>query len=330
MKLLLFVIAAVVIADQRLARQALRERQFRSWTKQHEKTYDAEEFTYRMSVFNDNLEKIEQHNKEGHSWTMGVNQFADMTAYEFKAFVKRGNGGGYVPEQMERIPKILEPATCSSIDWVDQGKVTPVKNQGQCGSCWSFSTTGAVEGRYAIKYNQLTSLSEQNLVDCDHTDSGCNGGLMDYAFSFIEGNGGLCTEAQYPYVATRHFSCQQSSHCSTLSSPVTGYQDVLRDSTSQMESAICDGPVSIAIEADQSSFQFYNGGVLTSSCGSNLDHGVLAVGFGSTGGQEYWKVKNSWGAGWGMNGYILLCRNCGKNSGAGQCGLLAQPSYPTV
>merc|ERR1712217_681518 len=137
---------------------------------------------------------------------------------------------------------------------------------------------------------------------------------------------------QYPYVATRHFSCQQSSHCSTLSSPVTGYQDVLRDSTTQMESAICDGPVSIAIEADQSSFQFYSSGVLDGSgCGANLDHGVLLVGMGTdpTYG-DYWKVKNSWGTQWGDAGYIRLCRNCGMNNGAGQCGLMKQPSYPIV
>jgi len=310
---------------------------FKLFQTKYGKSYAAEEAEYRFGVFRDNLQRIEEHNAKNESWWMAVTQFADMTPYEFKAFVKRGAGGGYVPKiESERNEVPLPKASCSSIDWVARGAVTPVKNQGQCGSCWSFSTTGAVEGRTQISTGQLVSLSEQNLVDCDSTDSGCNGGLMDYAFQFIETNGGLCTEADYEYTGTQARKCQENG-C-THHSPVKGYQDVKAYSTDDLESAICDGPVSIAIEADQSSFQLYGGGVLTSRCGANLDHGVLLVGMGSDSGDDYWKVKNSWGEDWGEEGYIRLCRNCDancrqgifQNRCSGQCGLLQSASYPQV
>jgi len=311
---------------------------FQSFQARFGKKYDVEEEQRRYGIFKDNLKIIEEHNAKNLSWTMGVTQFADMTPFEFTAFVKRGNGGGFVPKLEEQ--KNIAPfkaASCDSVDWVSKGAVTPVKNQGQCGSCWSFSTTGAIESRSVISNGQVTGtpvlLSEQELVDCDHQDSGCNGGLMDYAFEFVKNNGGLCTEAAYPYTATDGPRCKDSS-C-TKNDPITGYQDVTAKSTSAMESAICDGPVSIAIEADQSSFQLYDGGVLTSRCGKDLDYGVLLVGMGVDGANKYWKVKNSWGADWGEQGYIRLCRDCDANCGfrsrcSGQCGLLDSASFPTV
>lgn len=311
---------------------------FLSFQKKFGKTYDDVEEERRFGIFKDNLKIIEEHNAKNLSWTMGVTQFADMTPFEFTAYVKRGNGGGFVPK-LEEQRKVAEfgTATCTEVDWVSKGAVTPVKNQGQCGSCWSFSTTGAIESRSVISNGQVTGtptpLSEQNLVDCDKTDSGCNGGLMDYAFEFVQTNGGLCSEAEYPYTATDGARCKGSS-C-TKYDPITGYKDVAQKSTSDLEAAICEGPVSIAIEADQSSFQLYNGGVLTSRCGANLDHGVLLVGMGTDGADKYWKVKNSWGASWGEQGYIRLCRDCQANCGflgrcSGQCGLLQSASFPTV
>jgi C1A family cysteine protease len=311
---------------------------FQTFQKKFEKVYEGKEEERRFGIFKDNLEIIEEHNAKNLSWTMGVTQFADMTAFEFTAFVKRGNGGGFVPKLNEqRNVASFGPATCDSVDWVAKGAVTPVKNQGQCGSCWSFSTTGAIEGRSVISNGQVTGtpipLSEQDLVDCDSTDSGCNGGLMDYAFEFVKTNGGLCSEAEYAYTARQARQCQEDG-C-TKYGQITGYQDVTQKSTSDLEAAVCEGPVSIAIEADQSSFQLYNGGVLTSKCGSNLDHGVLLVGMGTDGADKYWKVKNSWGASWGEQGYIRLCRDCDANCGflgrcSGQCGLLQSASFPTV
>jgi len=314
------------------------ERNFEAFMTKFEKVYDLEEKAYRLSVFNQNLKTLDVHNAGyeagNHTWFMKVTQFADMTPYEFSAYVKRGSGGGYLRDPA-RIPNIKHHEKvegCGSVDWVAQGKVTPVKNQGNCGSCWSFSTTGAIEGRYSIRTGgSPTPLSEQELVDCDHRDSGCNGGLMDYGFYWVETNGGLCSESAYPYTSGntgRSGSCQKYYCSNVAGATVSSYTDVTPNSESQLENAVCAGPVSVAIEADQYSFQMYGGGVLTGRCGANLDHGVLAVGFGTDGADQYWKVKNSWGTSWGEAGYIRMCKNCGANNGAGECGIAAQPSFP--
>jgi len=224
-----------------------------------------------------------------------------------------------------------------SIDWVKNGAVTPVKNQGQCGSCWSFSTTGALEGAYYIKNGVLDSFSEQQLVDCDTRknggkDMGCNGGLMDNAFSWIEKNGGLCTEEDYAYTSgTTKTAGTCDTSCTVVSgSEIISYTDVKANSDNDMMSALAQQPVSIAIQADQKDFQLYKSGVFTGSCGTKLDHGVLVVGYGSLDGEDYYRVKNSWGTTWGDNGYIYLGRGDKFNNGSGQCGMLMQASYPTV
>ena len=214
----------------------------------------------------------------------------------------------------------------SEIDWVTLGAVTDVKDQGQCGSCWSFSTTGALEGAYQIKYGKLVSFSEQEFVDCDKTDSGCEGGLMENAFQFAIKNGGICSEDDYPYTS-------KDGTCITSCTPVTNsvplyYSSFKSGATEeQLLIAVAQQPIAIAIEADQLTFQLYKSGVFTGNCGTNLDHGVLIVGYGTLDGKDYYKVKNSWGTSWGVNGYILLQRN--KNQTGGQCGYLLSASYPT-
>lgn len=205
-----------------------------------------------------------------------------------------------------------------------KGAVTPVKNQGQCGSCWSFSTTGNLEGAYAIKTGTLVSFSEQELVSCDHGDNACNGGLMDYAFEFIKENGGLCTEEAYPYTGTAGL-CRKRTCQTVPGSHVLDWVDV-HPSEQALMKALNVGPVSVAIEADQRTFQLYAEGVLTGECGTSLDHGVLAVGYGvSADGIPFWNVKNSWGETWGQGGYIYLQR--GVQQYGGQCGLLLAASY---
>ncbi|GFO41743.1 cathepsin [Plakobranchus ocellatus] len=213
------------------------------------------------------------------------------------------------------------------VDWTTKGYVTPIKNQGQCGSCWAFSATGSLEGQTFRKYGRLTSLSEQNLVDCSSKQGnhGCEGGLMDNAFTYIKENGGIDTESSYPYVG-RDGKCRFSA--SDIGANCTGYVDVKSKDESALQTAVANvGPISVAIDANHITFQLYEGGVYHNFLCSqtNLDHGVLAVGYGTHEGKDYWLVKNSWGTTWGLKGYIMMSRNRSNN-----CGIATQASYPTV
>jgi C1A family cysteine protease len=299
-----------------------------------------------LQNFADNDDIISSHNAGNETYTLGHNKFSHMNRAEWSAFVKNGFQGRpeIAADNIHEAPADLS-TLASSVDWVTSGAVTGVKDQGQCGSCWSFSTTGALEGAYYNKYKSLTSFSEQNLVDCDNrqnsankgTDMGCNGGLMDSAFSWIEKNGGLCTESAYPYTSgTSKTAGTCKTTCTKVSgSKITSYTDVTKNSDSALMSALNKQPVSVAIEADQSAFQLYKSGVFTGTCGTNLDHGVLAVGYGtdSSSGLDFYKVKNSWGTGWGEKGYIRLVRGSTINNKQkqGQCGVLSgPPSYPSL
>jgi C1A family cysteine protease len=219
------------------------------------------------------------------------------------------------------------------VNWVALGGVTDVKNQGACGSCWAFSTTGALEGAKFTKTGELVVLSEQNLLDCDHKDLGCNGGLMDNAFKFDEKSGGLCSEEDYPYEAKQGSVCNPMNCEDVPGTQVTTFYDVPPSDPDALMAAISMQPISIAIQADQFAFQFYKTGVLTDdSCGSRgqIDHGVLAAGYGTDPetNEPYWLVKNSWGETWGENGYIRMSRNS-KNEW-GMCAILKMASYPEV
>jgi C1A family cysteine protease len=224
--------------------------------------------------------------------------------------------------QVEGAVRLVGEVAADAIDWRSKGAVTPVKNQGQCGSCWSFSTTGSLEGALFLKTGKITPLSEQNIMDCDSVDQSCNGGLMDNAFEWIEKNGGVCSEADYPYEGADG-SCKTS--CTKVpGTTIKSYVDVAKTEDALM-AAVAQQPTSIAVNANMF-WQLYSGGVLSALCGAKLDHGVLAVGYG-TDGKDYWKVKNSWGSSWGESGYIRVQRGKG---GSGECGILTSASYPVL
>merc|ERR1711959_506318 len=319
------------------------------WTQfkvDHAKSYaSAEEHSARFGVFKDNVDFIMTHNARAdeHGFTVGINQFADMTRTEFKETMLT-----YKAENKKRntVTVLDESNIADSVDWVAKGAVTPVKNQGQCGSCWAFSTTGSLEGAYQISTGKLQSFSEQELVDCagSYGNQGCSGGLMDDGFKYVEAKGDAL-ESAYSYTG-KNGKCNtaKQSAGALKAGTVTSFKDVTTDSEAQLQAAVAQQPVSVAIEADQSGFQFYKSGVFSGTCGTKLDHGVLVVGYGSDGGKDYWKVKNSWAATWGDKGYIRMVRK-GSNATAtgrkllgggggggagGQCGILMQPSYPVV
>lgn len=305
------------------------------WKQFHKKSYsDLGAERVRYTIWLDNLKRIEAHNAAGqHTYTLGMNHFGDMTHEEFR-FNMNGYHGSMRNETRRHGATFLTPANVQppkAIDWRDNGAVTEVKNQGHCGSCWSFSTTGSLEGQMFRKTGKLVSLSEQNLVDCStkYGNHGCNGGLMDDAFKYIE-DFGIDSEASYPYTAAEHACAFNKSN---VAGEVTGWVDVESESEDDLLMAVgTEGPVSVAIDASHYTFQFYKEGVYNeTSCSQvNLDHGVLVTGYGQyhhMGGalHDFWWVKNSWGPTWGLQGFIRMSRNEGN-----QCGIATAASYPLV
>ncbi|KAK7263740.1 hypothetical protein RJT34_31336 [Clitoria ternatea] len=302
------------------------------WMIRYGKVYkDPQEREKRFNIFKDNVNYIEASNSVANKqYNLGINQFADLTNEEFIA--SRNRFKGHMCSSITKTATFkYENVTAlpSSIDWRQKGAVTPIKDQGQCGCCWAFSAVAATEGIHKLSTGKLTSLSEQELVDCDinGVDQGCEGGLMDDAFKFIIQNHGLNTEANYPYkgVDGKCNANEEGNHAATI----TGYEDVPTNNEKALQKAVANQPVSVAIDASGSDFQFYKSGVFTGSCGTELDHGVTAVGYGvSDDGTEYWLVKNSWGTTWGEEGYIRMQR--GVDAAEGLCGIAMEASYPTA
>ena len=302
------------------------EREFINFISTHHRSYGTkEEYEYRLSLFADAFKHIQETNSQDMGFKLAVNQFSDFNTYEYKQML----GFKQNPEKEDHSAFLIYDALTlpTSIDWVAKGAVTGVKNQGSCGSCWTFSASGALEGLHFVKTGSLLSFSEQQIVDCDTGigGKGCNGGSMDFAFKYAEKNK-MELESDYPYTG-KDGTCQYSATKGKFSN--TGYVDVKPNSPSDFMAALANQPVSVAIEADQRAFQSYSSGIIAqSACGTNLDHGVLAVGYGTDNGQDYYKVKNSWGTTWGEKGYFRVARS--SKSDAGTCGIQAQPSYPTA
>jgi len=306
--------------------ETIEDKSWHLWKGIHGKSYEnmfVEKLRY--FIWQDNSRRIEEFNKLDQGYSLRMNHFGDMTNTEFRKIngLKMANK----PTNASTFLAPLNVKVPDSVDWRTKGYVTPVKNQGQCGSCWAFSTTGSLEGQHFKKTGKLVSLSEQNLVDCSgkQGNMGCNGGLMDQAFTYIKKNGGIDTEESYPYQGVNgncHYDAKNNGATDT------GFVDVKSGDEDALKTAVATvGPIAVAIDASHFSFQFYHSGVYNSwLCSSTqLDHGVLAVGYGTYQGKDYWLVKNSWGTGWGLKGFIMMSRN--KSN---QCGIATQASYPLV
>jgi C1A family cysteine protease len=285
-----------------------------------------EEFDTRLELFTATDLDISEINAGNNTWTAGHNQFSDWSEEEYKGML-----GLKMTNENSEVVVFSEENLADEVNWVTAGAVTGVKNQGACGSCWSFSTTGSTEGAHFIATGELLSFSEQQLVDCAtgiYLNMGCNGGNPLWAYRYLKSHYAEL-ETEYPYTSgggDDSTDCLYDEHSKTAVK-VVGSASVTQDSSSQMKAALSQQPLSVLIEADKRVFQTYSSGVLTSTaCGTQLDHAVLAVGYGTENGQDYWLVKNSWDTTWGDNGYIKL----GMDSSTGTCGVQMGPSFPTA
>ncbi|EGR31705.1 hypothetical protein IMG5_103490, partial [Ichthyophthirius multifiliis] len=298
-----------------------KDTQFQQWLQKYNVKLAGEDFTYRRQVFFENLEKISKNNSEDNGTTQEANQFAILTSSEFNQMYK-GLKRQQNNIQNLKLQIVDETAPLpASIDWRKKKAVNPVKDQGQCGSCWAFSAVGGLEGAYAIANKKLVSFSEQQIVDCSKNggNSGCNGGDLPPAYDYAVEKG-IQTEASYPYTAVDG-ECQYNSK-KVVFKPESYTKVKTRDPIA-LAQAVAIQPVPVCIEADESAFQFYSGGIVKKGCGYQLDHCVVVVGYTS----NAWIVRNSWGSSWGEDGYIRIART--KQSGQpGVCGIYEEPVVP--
>jgi len=323
---------AVLILSLVLLASALTEREylgaFEDFKIQFSKSYvSAAEEVYRYNIFKSNLYFVNNWDAEARGFEVGINTYADLSVDEFASIYNGFNMTAAMQQKRNYVDVEVDQVLADDVDWRKQGAVTGVKNQGQCGSCWSFSATGSMEAAHFFATKQLVSLSEQNLVDCSTKEGnqGCQGGWMDSAFKYVISNHGVDTEESYRYTATGPNACKFSA--ANIGATIASYTDIPRGNEAALQAAVAQRPVSVAIDASHSSFQLYKSGVYYEpACSStNLDHGVLAIGYGTDGTAAYWIVKNSWGTGWGMQGYINMSRNRNNN-----CGIATVASYPVA
>jgi len=332
MRTLFVGVVALLVAAAAAMGASTAKQQFEDFKAKFGKTYaSAAEESRRFAIFAANMKRAAQFQATNPLAKFGVNEFADQSAAEFKS--THHNGEQFYARAVAR--QAGEPhvdysaeeklgAQGRSIDWRKKGAVTYVKNQGQCGSCWSFSTTGGIEGQWFLAGHELVALSEQEFVSCDTIDSGCNGGLMDNAYQWVlqAHNGSIVTEKSYPYVSGDGYAPPCSMSGTKFGAQITGYENIAHDEDTMANWVYQNGPLSIAVDA--TSWQTYTGGILTNCISQQLDHGVLIVGFDDNSNPPYWIVKNSWGGSWGEEGYIWVAK------GSNQCLITSYPCSAKV
>ncbi|WOG89756.1 hypothetical protein DCAR_0208995 [Daucus carota subsp. sativus] len=331
----LFLIFPYLVSSSQIFSEGYIRNMHEQWISQHGRVYkDAAEKKMRFRIFKKNVQLIEAFNRgEDKGFKLAVNHFADITDDEFRKLhtgfndsLKPSSSANSTPEgtffkyaDIKDVP--------SSIDWRDKGAVTPIKVQGQCASCYAFSAVAAVEGITQITQGDLISLSEQQIVDCDKDDYGCNYGDMRNVFNYIIRNNGITTEYSYPYTGSQG-PCQYNS-TNNPAAKINGFQFVPRNSEADLLKAVANQPVSVGIHSTDYQFKFYSGGILNFDCGTELDHAVTIVGYGTNSdGIKYWIVKNSWNPAWGDAGFAYLIRDY-KNP-QGICGIAIYATYPTI
>nr|CAD7424901.1 unnamed protein product [Timema monikensis] len=309
------------------------DKAFEKFKSSHSKTYDSDkEHTLRKEAFRQNLRFIHSKNRANLGYTLGINHLADRTDLEIRALRgkqytagKHYNGGLPFPyntsEELDKLPEY--------IDWRLFGAVTPVKDQSVCGSCWSYGTTGAIEGAYFLKTGQLLRLSTQALIDCSwgYGNNGCDGGEDYRAYQWIIKHGGLPLEDEYGGYLGQDGYCHVNSV--NLTAPIKGFVNVTSGDNNALKVAVAKtGPISVSIDASHKSFSFYSNGIYyEKDCGNkeqNLDHSVVLVGYGNINGEDYWLIKNSWSNYWGNDGYILMSPKDNN------CGVATAPTYVTM
>ena len=302
---------------------------FNYFLKKYERDYDRDynesEYWIRYNIFNTNLNYIhDSNNNRNKTYKLGINNFTDMTFKEFKGIYLKLKINPYSKNYtMSNYISKKDPIP-SNIDWRADGLVTNVKDQGQCGSCWAFSAIGAIEGQHAKKYGELVSLSEQNLVDCalNYSCDGCEGGWPDNAMEYVIDNKGVDTEQSYAYQGVDE-ACEYNK--TTTGAVIHNVTRLPVGNMSALYNAIANiGPISVALDAEYD-FQMYSSGIFTSkTCSTTeLDHAVLAVGYGVFNGSKYIIIKNSWSPSWGMDGYIYFSADIDN-----MCGIAQHSSYP--
>jgi C1A family cysteine protease len=318
MKAIIALLLVACVFSQEAALQDL----FDTWKIQNNKQYSsAEEEAERFAIFSMNYAVVQEWNAAGNSAVLGLNLFADLTNQEFGAMY---TGSQPAPEDVVQANIVAfdnVDTVPTSWDWVTEGAVTPIKNQEQCGSCWAFATVATTEGQYKLNGNTLTSFSEQQIVDCDTTCDGCNGGWPYLAMAYVAKTG-LETETEYPYTGVGG-KCNYNAKEAT-NTTVTGAAFVTPKSATDLFAGVYQQPVAIIVEANQNVFQLYTSGIITTGCGVALDHAITAVGYTPT----YFIVKNSWGTTWGQQGYLWISTSTDYNDGLGACGIFSQPQYP--